>query len=86
MIFLGTPQLRGGVNIFFFYKVSFEKHPNAHVLWVTFGDLSSIGIVWSPLVLLVTHVCARFESYFQNAILGSTDPFVFKVIRICGSV
>ena len=28
MIFLGTPQLRGGVNIFFFYKVSFEKHPN----------------------------------------------------------
>ena len=27
MIFLGTPQLRGGVNIFF-YKVSFEKHPN----------------------------------------------------------
>ena len=55
-------------------------------VWVTFGDLSSIGIVWSPLVLLVTHVCARFESYFQNAILGSTDPFVFKVIRICGSV
>ena len=30
MIFLGTPQLRGGVNIFFFYKVSFEKHPNVH--------------------------------------------------------
>ena len=64
-----------------------QKHQiYAHVLWVTFGDLSSIGIVWSPLVLLVTHVCARFESYFQNAILGSTDPFVFKVIRICGSV
>ena len=32
MIFLGTPQLRGGVNIFFFYKVSFEKHPSAHTL------------------------------------------------------
>ena len=30
MIFLSTPQLRGGVNIFFFYKVSFEKHPSAH--------------------------------------------------------
>ena len=30
MIFLGTPQLRGGVNISFFYKVSFEKHPNGH--------------------------------------------------------
>ena len=30
MIFLGTPQLRGGVNIFFFYKVSFEKHPSEH--------------------------------------------------------
>ena len=28
MIFLGTPQLRGGVNIFIFFKVSFEKHPN----------------------------------------------------------
>ena len=36
MIFLGTPQLRGGVNIFFFYKVSFEKHPNVHV-WGTFS-------------------------------------------------
>ena len=33
MIFLGTPQLRGGVNIFFFYKVSFEKHPNVHFLF-----------------------------------------------------
>ena len=31
MIFLSTPQLRGGVNIFFFYKVSFEKHPNHHI-------------------------------------------------------
>ena len=31
MIFLGTPQLRGGVNIFFFYKVSFEKHPNVYI-------------------------------------------------------
>ena len=28
MIILGTHQLRGGVNIFFFYKVSFEKHPS----------------------------------------------------------
>ena len=32
MIFLGTPQLRGGVNIFFLYKVSFEKHPSAHIV------------------------------------------------------
>ena len=31
MIILGTHQLPGGVNIFFFYKVSFEKHPNIHV-------------------------------------------------------
>ena len=30
MIILGTHQLRGGVNIFFFYKVSFEKHPSEH--------------------------------------------------------
>ena len=30
MIFLGTPQLRGGVNIFIFFKVSFEKHPTVH--------------------------------------------------------
>ena len=37
MIHLGTPQLRGGVNIFFFYKVSFEKHPrlNAVVILLT---------------------------------------------------
>ena len=31
MIFLGTPQLRGGVHIIFFYKVSFAKHSSAHV-------------------------------------------------------
>ena len=55
-------------------------------VWVTFGDLSSIWIVWSRLVLLVTHVCAVWESYFQNAILGPTGPFVFEVIRICGSI
>ena len=30
MIFLGTPQLCGGVYILFFCKVSFQKHPNAH--------------------------------------------------------
>ena len=30
MIFLGTPQLCGGVDILFFFKVSFEKHPNNH--------------------------------------------------------
>ena len=35
MIFLGTPQLRGGVNIFFFYKVSFEKHPSVD-LYIVF--------------------------------------------------
>ena len=28
-------------------------------VWVTFGDLSKCGILWSPLVLLVTYVCAR---------------------------
>ena len=31
MIFLGTPQLCGGVDILFFFKVSFEKHPNIHI-------------------------------------------------------
>ena len=30
MIILGTHQLCGGVNILFFFKVSFEKHPSAH--------------------------------------------------------
>ena len=30
MIFLGTPQLCGGVDILFFFKVSFEKHPTMH--------------------------------------------------------
>ena len=29
IIFLGTPQLCGGVDILFFFKVSFENHPNA---------------------------------------------------------
>ena len=32
MISLGTPQLRGGVHIFFFYKVSFAKHSNVCAL------------------------------------------------------
>ena len=31
MIILDTHQLRSGVNIFFFYKVSFEKHPTVHL-------------------------------------------------------
>ena len=31
MIFLGTHQLRGGVYVYFFYKVSFEKHSNVHL-------------------------------------------------------
>ena len=30
MIFLGTPQLRGGVHFFVCYKVSFAKHSNVH--------------------------------------------------------
>ena len=30
MNFLGTPQLRAGVNVSFFFKVSFLKHPNVH--------------------------------------------------------
>ena len=41
MIFLGTPQLRGGVNIFFFYKVSFEKHPTQHVLAILLDNQQS---------------------------------------------
>ena len=33
MISLGTPQLRGGVHIFFFYKVSFAKNSNVQLPW-----------------------------------------------------
>ena len=33
MIFLGTHQLRGGVYVLFFFKVSFEKHSNAHTAY-----------------------------------------------------
>ena len=32
MIFLGTPQLCGGVYILFVCKVSFQKHPSLHIL------------------------------------------------------
>ena len=28
MIFLGTQKLRAGLGFLFFFKVSFEKHPN----------------------------------------------------------
>ena len=31
MTFLGTHQLHGGVYVFIFYKVSFEKHSNVHI-------------------------------------------------------
>ena len=30
MNFLGTPQLRAGVDVSFFFKVSFLKHPKEH--------------------------------------------------------
>ena len=45
MIFLGTPQLRVGVNIFFYYKVSFEKHPPELLIrpLVDGARLSSLG-------------------------------------------
>ena len=31
MIYIGTPQLHGGVYVYFFYKVSFMKHPNVQL-------------------------------------------------------
>ena len=37
MIFLGTQKLCGGVDILFFFKVSFEKHPNGHEGHKTFA-------------------------------------------------
>ena len=36
---LGAPQLRTGLVFLFFFKVSFEKHPNAHSV----GFMSKIG-------------------------------------------
>ena len=42
MIILGTHQLCGGVNIFFFYKVSFEKHPSVHSPVVAREDVSPV--------------------------------------------
>ena len=44
MIFLGTHQLCGGVYIFFFCKVSFEKHPNAHA-WLKCMERNSIHVI-----------------------------------------
>ena len=32
MIYIGTPQLHGGVYVYFFYKVSFLKHYNVQIL------------------------------------------------------
>ena len=48
MIFLGTPQLRGGVHFFVCYKVSFAKHSSAHiVLNVAFSLIFfRTGFVW----------------------------------------
>ena len=45
MIILGTHQLRGGVNIFFFYKVSFEKHPSEDNTKVLLTNLE-LALVW----------------------------------------
>ena len=46
MIILGTQQLRGGVNIFLFYKVSFEKHPNAHPSFIPMTHNPQIHSEW----------------------------------------
>ena len=47
MNFLGTPQLRAGVNVLFFFKVSFLKHPTVHTLqkYIIYGVYSSPKIV-----------------------------------------
>ena len=42
MIFLGTPQLCGGVDILFFFKVSFEKHPSEYLSKKIWNRLSTI--------------------------------------------
>ena len=47
MIFLGTPQLRGGVHIIFFYKVSFAKHSNAHTLDKVHWNATILLIHWA---------------------------------------
>ena len=51
MNFLGTPQLRAGVNVSFFFKVSFLKHPSVGRLSdiVTYGgDVKEEddGVLW----------------------------------------
>ena len=53
MIFLGTPQLCGGVYILFFFKVSFEKHPSAGDLHAFLGG---VGIDLHPLLLQSDHL------------------------------
>ena len=44
IFFLGAPQLRAGVGFLFFYKVSFEKHPN--------GSASPKTSTWPSLAVL----------------------------------
>ena len=46
MIFLGTPQLRGGVNILFFFKVSFEKHPNVQFHTMGHNSITDLGVLY----------------------------------------
>ena len=43
IFFLGAPQLRAGVGFLFFYKVSFEKHPN-HIQTKFFAPPK--GVFW----------------------------------------
>ena len=45
MTFPGTHQLHGGMYVFIFYKVSFEKHSNAHCTVLDPTRLSQVYIL-----------------------------------------
>ena len=45
IFFLGAPQLRAGVGFLFFYKVSFEKHPNVGVKTILFHKFNFVSSI-----------------------------------------
>ena len=65
MIFLGTPQLCGGVDILFFFKVSFEKHPNVQCTSNVHLNLGEKKTCNQEIQMDVPgHVCNYFTDHF----------------------
>ena len=78
MIILGTHQLCGGVNILSFYKVSFEKHPNIHMMMVLMIITNiQIYIYVCMIILIICILCVP-----PCTLMGGTLPQVTSANKV----